>query len=331
MQIKSLRLKSYRSWAVNDRASVEALARLQKLEWYEKLRQEGCSSSTRLEIIGWSRATYYRWLKRYRRGGMGRLESRSRGPRRRRSPTWSRQQEQQVLHLRQRFPLWGKRKLWRVLVRDHGWTLSESTVGRIVTALMRRGRIKPVAFYYGRVKPKRRRAFQRHAKRWRYGMKGRQPGELVQLDHMSLSFPQGKTLKEFKAVCPVTKWCVLRVYSRATSRTARHFLQYLIQQMPFPIRSIQVDGGSEFMAEFEQACQDLNLPLFVLPPKKPEYNGCVERANGASRYEFYPFYRGPLTLNAIHRELTQYQSYYNSYRPHDGMLRANRLVRFYSK
>ena len=43
MQIKSLRLKSYRSWAVNDRASVEALARLQKLEWYEKLRQEGCS------------------------------------------------------------------------------------------------------------------------------------------------------------------------------------------------------------------------------------------------------------------------------------------------
>ena len=58
---------------------------------------------------------------------------------------------------------------------------------------------------------------------------------------------------------------------------------------------------------------------FILPPKKPEYNGCVERANGASRYEFYPFYRGPLTLNAIHRELTQYQSYYNSYRPHDGI------------
>ena len=121
MQIKSLRLKSYRSWAVNDRASVEALARLQKLEWYEKLRQEGCSSSTRLEIIGWSRATYYRWLKRYRRGGMGRLESRSRGPRRRRSPTWSRQQEQ-VLHLRQR--CYGASASfyhgWRVRVRSGG-------------------------------------------------------------------------------------------------------------------------------------------------------------------------------------------------------------------
>ena len=30
------------------------------------------------------------------------------------------------------------------------------------------------------------------------------------------------------------------------------------------------DGGSEFGAEFEQACQDLGIPLFVLPPKNPE-------------------------------------------------------------
>lgn len=40
-----------------------------------------------------------------------------------------------------------------------------------------------------------------------------------------------------------------------------------------------VNGGSEFRDEFEQACEALNLPLFTLPPKKPEWNGCVERAN----------------------------------------------------
>ena len=59
----------------------------------------------------------------------------------------------QVLHLRKRYPLWGKRKLWRVLVRERGWTLSESTVGRIVARLVRLGRVKPAAFYYGQVKP----------------------------------------------------------------------------------------------------------------------------------------------------------------------------------
>ncbi len=150
-------------------------------------------------------------------------------------------------------------------------------------------------------------------------MKGRQPGELVQIDHMNLSFPEGKVFQEFKAICPVTKWGVLRVYSRATSRTARHFLRHLMRQTPFPIRSLQVDGGSEFRAEFEQARQDPEIPLFVLPPKKPKYNDCVERANGTSRYEFYPFYRGPLTLNALHHQLIQYQSYYNTYRPHEGI------------
>ena len=82
--------------------------------------------------------------------------------------------------------------------------------------------------------------------------------------------------------------------SRATSRNAKRFLAYPQAQAPFPIRSLQVDGGSVFRDEFEQSCQDLGIPLYVLPPKKPEYNGCVARANGASRYEFYPYLRGCL-------------------------------------
>ena len=170
--------------------------------------------------------------------------------------------------------------------------LSESTVGRIVARLVRLGRVEPVSFYYGQVKPKRRRTFTHHAKRWRYGMKAKAPGELMQADHMSVSFTEGACVKEFKATCPVSKWSGLQVYSRATSRNAKRFLAYLKAQAPFPIRSLQVDGGSEFRDEFEQACQASGIPLYVLPPKKPEYNGCVERANGTSRYEFYPYRRG---------------------------------------
>lgn len=319
MQIKSLRIKSYRSWRIDDNTGAEALGRLKQLEWVATLRGEGCSEGTALAVVGWSRATYYRWLKRYREGGLQGLEQGSRAPQKRRVCQWTKQQEQQVLHLRQRYPLWGKRKLWRVLVRERGWTLSESTVGRIVARLVRLGRVKPVAFYYGRVKPKRRRQFTHHAKRWRYGMKARVPGELMQADSMSISFTEGEVVKEFKATCPVSKWSGLRVYRRATSGNARRFLAALCEEAPFPIRSLQVDGGSEFRDEFEQACQDLGIPLYVLPPKKPEYNGCVERANGTSRYEFYPFYEGPLTVEAINRQLAEYQTYYNTYRPHDGI------------
>ncbi|WP_423910836.1 hypothetical protein [Candidatus Spongiihabitans sp.] len=106
-----------------------------------------------------------------------------------------------------------------------------------------------------------------------------QPGELVQINHMSAGLPAGFGVKEFKAACPSTGFVALKAYSRATSRCARDFLAPLIEQAPFKILSIQVDGGSEFRDEFEQACEALNLPLFVLPPKQPEWDGCVERAN----------------------------------------------------
>ena len=166
--------------------------RLKQLEWVEMLRREGCSEATSPAVVGWSRATYYRWLKRYREDGLKGLGEwdfvRLGG---RRVCQWTKQQEQQVLHLRKRYPLWGKRKLWRVLVRERGWTLSESTVGRIVARLVRLGRVKPVSFYYGQVKPKRRRQFTHHAKRWRYGMKAKAPGELMQADHMSINFSEG--------------------------------------------------------------------------------------------------------------------------------------------
>ena len=99
-------------------------------------------------------------------------------------------------------------------------------------------------------------------------MKAKAPGELMQADHMSVSFTEGACVKEFKATCPVTRWSGLRAYSRATSRNAKRFLAYLQEQAPFPIRSLQVDGGSEFRDEFEQACQEAGIPCMCCPEKK---------------------------------------------------------------
>ena len=183
-----------------------------------------------------------------------------------------------------------KRKIWKVLSRDQGFTLSISTLGRLLKKLLRLNRIVPVAFYFGRIKPKRRRPFKHHAKRWKYGMKARQPGELMQVDHMSVSFTEGFALKEFKATCPVTGTTIMRTYSSASSRNAKRFLDYLIAQLPDALVSVQVDGGSEFRDEFESACQALGIPLFVLPPRKPKWNGCVERA----KLKFFPLVVTPI-------------------------------------
>ena len=57
--------------------------------------------------------------------------------------------------------------------------------------------------------------------------------------------------------------------------------------MPFPVRSIQVDGGSEFEALFEEECQRRGIKLFVLPLRSPKLNGGVERARRTHTEEFY--------------------------------------------
>jgi transposase len=319
MQIQSLRIKAYRSWVVDETTPREAVERLGKLEIVERLRAECCSMATALDVAGWSRATYYRWRSRFELQGLRGLVAESRRPCRVRQPQWSRHHEQQVWRLRRRFPDWGKLTIQHVLQRDHGIELSVSTVGRILAKGVRLGRIRPVCRSQGRLRPLRRRPRRPYARRWRYGMKGCRPGELVQIDHMTVRFPDGREIKEFKALCPVSKQLVVRAYSRATARNAQRFLEALIRELPVPLTSIQVDGGSEFMAEFEAACREAAIPLYVLPPRRPQYNGCVERANATTRYEFYARYDGPLNLAAINRALRAYQHHYNDYRPHHSL------------
>ena len=60
----------------------------------------------------------------------------------------------------------------------------------------------------------------------------------------------------------VSGWDVIEVHSRATSSLAAQFLGSMRRRFPFPIRAIQVDGGSEFQAAFETACQQLGIRLF---------------------------------------------------------------------
>jgi putative transposase len=47
--------------------------------------------------------------------------------------------------------------------------------------------------------------------------------------------------------------------------------------MPFAVRAVQVDGDSEFFAEFEAVCQSRGIKLFELPSKSRKLNGAVER------------------------------------------------------
>lgn len=319
MQIQSLRIKSYRSWKVDDRAYSDAAKKKFKLlQDFEALMASGSNEAVILTVLNISRSTFYRIKAQYDKHGLAGLEPKSKRPNNVRKPGWDKSIESLVLMLRKQEPTWGKNKIHRLIIRDHGITVSLPTVGRIISNLIANNKVKSAYFAANKDKPKRRRVFNKHAIRWKYGMKASKPGEMIQIDHMSV-YSNSKCIKHFKAVCPVSKFMVCDAYNRASSRAARDFLRKVINDAPFKISSIQVDGGSEFMKDFEMLCKDLDLGLLVLPPRSPKFNGNVERCNGVTRDDFYSQYDDIFNVSVINVHLRSYQDKYNTYRPHQAL------------
>ena len=260
-------------------------------------------------------STIYRWRNRFRPDDLTTLEPRSRRPHRTRRATWTAAQEQAVLALRQQHPRRGKLPL-QVLLRRQGIVLSASMIGRILGSLRRRQLLRephtvrvrhrrPVRPYATRV-PKDKRA-------------PTEPGALIQLDTMHLRPLPGVERRQFTAVDVVSRCAVVGARSQATAGTATAFLDDLLARMPVPVQAIQVDGGSEFMAGFEIACQDRGIALYVLPPRSPKLNGRVERLNGTARREFWECSEGDLDLPTLQAALRDWEDHYNTARPHQAL------------
>jgi len=267
--------------------------------------------------FGISRQTFYRWQGRYQPLDLASLEERSHCPHHRRQPTWSLLLERKLLTLRLQFPRWGKDKL-AVLLRQQGGTVSTSMVGRILTRLQQRGQLgeAPRPAVPGSRRALRVRPYAvRKPKQYAVS----QPGDLVEVDTLEVRPVAGVVFKQFTARDVISRWHVIQAHGRATAQSATQFLDTLLHRMPFPIRALQVDGGSEFAAQFEQSCQQRGLRLFVLPPRSPKLNGAVERANRTHSEEFYQVTACSLELNQLNRELRQWEKIYNTLRPHPSL------------
>jgi len=72
---------------------------------------------------------------------------------------------------------------------------------------------------------KRKSSYHKTAKRERYAQRIRKqkptkPVELIQIDHMVLNLYNGLRIKEFRAVDPITRLSVSRIYSNAKAVNA---------------------------------------------------------------------------------------------------------------
>ncbi len=314
MQIRGLHRVIYRGARLASRLeaqerSDEAERRDAVARWLQA-RRDGLTAEAAAAAVGTPLSTLYRWQKR--------TTTKSTRPHTARRSKRDTTLILAVERLRKRYPMWGKDKLTPMLRRE-GFSAAVSTVGRIIKSLVERGVVEAVPNLRRRSKTSPRKHKRPYAVRLPSKMRAQKPGQIIQLDTVHIGLVPGKTIRHFTAYDPVAKWTVAKAYNRATAASAKLFLDKLTADMPFKVEGIQVDGGSEFMAEFETECAARKLKLFVLPPRSPQINGGVERCNGAWRYEFYACSDLPGSVEELNPLIDDFQDTYNYVRPHGAL------------
>lgn len=288
-----------------------------RLQWFDYYERCGNARKT-CRYFGISAQTFYRWKARFDPYNLKTLEEESRRPQAVRQPETPLRVIERIMVLREEHPRWGRDKL-AVLLGREGIKVSGSTVGRVMARLKARGLlVEPASIRQAKLARKRRRK-PRYAVRRPKGYKVEAPGDLVQVDTLHVRLLPNELRIQFRAHDVISKRAGLKAYKRLSSGAAAEFLHHLKMKFPFRIRAIQIDGGSEFMDEFEKACQRSKIRLFVNPPHCPEMNGGVERSNRTDREELYEVKEISLNVEEHDRQLEEYEREFNYVRPHKAL------------
>jgi transposase InsO family protein len=108
-------------------------------------------------------------------------------------------------------------------------------------------------------------------------------------------------------------WC----YNRAGSHNARDFLHKLELALPFAIKTIQTDNGSEFCKYFDEELKNKGIKHYWNYPGRPYRNGHIEKFNRTIQEEFIDQNEIWLEDTTIfNKKMLDWLLWYNTQRPH---------------
>ena len=166
-------------------STIEAERRRDAVARWRRAMDAGLSADDAAAAVGVPRSTLYRWKAQ--------PQPKSRRPHRRRAKGWSPALRCAVERLRCDFPMWGKDKLGPLL-RKAGMAVSNATVGRILKSLVERGRVMPVPQLIRKQARKAAPKSRPHAIRKPKDVFFEKPGDVIQIDTVTLALAQGRTV-----------------------------------------------------------------------------------------------------------------------------------------
>lgn len=277
------------------RTAWPAATRVQYIVAFEECQKRwGLSARRFCSAAEISYSTFARWWAGWRKEGNRALLDRPRRPRH--SPRALPGQVLDVIRGAHRQLGWGVRRLHAYLRQARLITCSLSSVYRVLRrcgALVRRPR-----------KPKP--VWTRYAKAV--------PGERAQVDLMYL--PQGRY--QLTLVDDCSRFLAATILERRTTAAVCEALPGLLETIPFPLRCLQTDNGSEFGCDLTRLLHRLGIRHTRIRPRCPHLNGKVERVQRTVQEEFWDGIE-PGPLDQWHPFLQDYLSFYNRVRQHSAL------------
>jgi transposase InsO family protein len=317
------------------RLSLEAKKRLQRLSALYDGSETTVSAAARR--LGISREWLSKIKSTFERNGRDprSLEPRSRAPLhfdgRRRIPETT---VRMILHVRDRFPCFGKDKIARILLRDYTVKVSPSTVNRY---LKKHGRINPhiskkntIAWQKKKERGKTQQAFLKVKHRPPTLLKDYAPGALVEKD-MKFVLKQGKfsnTMKhrtkenfyyQHTEIDSFTRMRTLELVQIADSATAAEAHERAVKRFPFPVAAYNTDNGGENEKEFSKLLQSTATFHFYSGVGTPTDNPRVERSHLTDDREFYQRGNMQSPFPALQEAMKGWEYVYNYVRPHQAL------------
>jgi len=243
--------------------------------------------------FGLDRKTVRQWRDRAREAGALGLVPRYPKRRRRRIPA----EVVELIAQARRELGWGacRTRLW--LMRVHQVKVAAKTITRIGDDLGL---------------PRPHRARRRRSPRQLKLFEKAKPGESVQIDVKVVKVAGAKAY-QYTALDDCTRLRVLRLYRRLNTFSSLDFLGQVRRAMPFPIRKIQTDHGTEFSFGFVLAIERAGIRHRYIQPRRPAQNGKVERSHRVDAEEFWGRHAFEL-FEAAAAALGQWERVYNELR-----------------
>lgn len=288
--------------------SKQAKLRLKWVDYYH-----GHSSNARLTCrhFGIHHRTFYRYYNRFKKQGLAGLEARSERPKHVRQPTTPRPVIDAVRQLRKANPEFSKYKLAVILKRDYGYSLSVSSVGRIISRYQ--------LFFTPSIKPKghpHRRANLLRVRKPK-DLQTTKPGQLVEVDVKHLPSLNTKRYA-FVAIDVVSKQASIHVGSTISSTQGALAWKKAVHRLGLP-KAVLTDNGSENLGAFADLLKTQPTEHYFARPHTPKDKPHVERFIGSLERECIQW--GGLATDVPDQQhiINQWLKKYHSYRPHQAL------------